>query len=450
MAVTRLSEFLDARPIGRLQTWIFLLCGAVSILDGFDTQSMGFLAPAIADSLHVDVDTFGPIFAAGLIGLMIGSLSVGPIADRWGRKWPLIGATLMFAAFAALTARAGSLNELLLFRFFTGLGLGGAMPNVVALASEYAPKRLESAIVAALFTGMPLGALTAGLVASALMPLWGWRSVFYVGGLIPFVIALFLTAKLPESLQFMLLSGAAREKIRRVAATLAPDLSEADGPTFATEEKIRKGIAVKYLFTEGRASRTILLWLPYFMNLLILYFIMSWLPAILREANMPFSTGVMAISLFSLGGALGSTCQGVLMDRYGAFNVLLAEFSLATLLIAALARLPISHTVLMSIVFVLGWCVQSAQSGLNVLAAEFYPASIHSTGIGWALGIGRIGSIVGPLIGGLLLTWHWNVHQIFLAGTLPALICVGAVTAGGWAARQLRPGPCPGRTRDVG
>lgn len=422
-----ISEVVDARPLSRLQVWIFVLCGVVAILDGFDTQSMGFLAPPIADSLHIEVSSFGPVFAAALIGLMTGSLMMGPIADRWGRKWPLVASTLMFAGFAALTGRAASFDQLLVLRFLTGLGLGGAMPNTVAIASEYAPRRLESIVVAALFTGMPLGALIAGGVASVLIPLWGWPSVFYAGGLIPFIIALFVIGKLPESAQFLVISGAKSDRIWQIVARIAPDLTESAPCTFIAQERMRKGVAVKYLFTEGRATRTILLWIPYFMNLLILYFIMSWLPAILRESAMPFSAGVLAIALFSLGGALGSICQGLLMDRYGAFQILLAEFIISTLFIASIAYFPISYAFVMPVAFLLGWCVQSAQSGLNVLAAEFYPTSIHSTGIGWALGVGRVGSIVGPVLGGIMLTLQWNVHEIFLAGTLPALLSVGAL-----------------------
>jgi AAHS family 4-hydroxybenzoate transporter-like MFS transporter len=388
---------------------------------------MGFLAPAISDDLGFALNSFGPIFAAGLIGLMIGSLTMGPIADRWGRKWPLVVSTMIFAASAAATGRVGSFDQLLVLRLLTGLGLGGAMPNVVAIASEYAPKRIESTVVAALFCGMPLGALLAGVVASVMIPIWGWRSVFYVGGFIPFVISLIVIGKLPESVQFLIIRQAGQDRIRFIMAQIAPDLMKRHDHTFSAPERPRQGIAVKYLFSEGRAARTILLWVPYFMNLLILYFIMSWLPAILRDAAMPFSAGVMAISLFSLGGVLGSALQGLVMDRYGAFSILLAEFSISTLFIASIAYVPISYGVIMPVTFLLGWCVQSAQSGLNVLAAEFYPVSIHSTGIGWALGVGRVGSIIGPVLGGVMLTLQWNVHQIFLAGTLPALCSVAAL-----------------------
>jgi len=177
------SEIIDQRPLSRFQISTIALCSLVLVLDGFDTQCIGFLAPSIADTLRIPLRAFGPVFAAGLFGLMIAAMTAGPIADRWGRKWPVVLSTLTFATFALLTARATSFDQLVILRFLTGLGLGGAMPNVVAVTSEYAPKRLLPVFVSMIFCGMPLGALLGGLVSSVMVPRWGWQSVFYVGGI---------------------------------------------------------------------------------------------------------------------------------------------------------------------------------------------------------------------------------------------------------------------------
>src|SRR6266850_4420560 len=184
------TELIDERPLSRFQIMTISLCGVVLLLDGFDTQCIGFLAPAIARELGLAMKDFGPVFSAGLIGLMIGALFSGPIADRVGRKFVVIGSALTFAFFTILTARAATLQEFVFLRFLTGLGLGGAMPNVVALTSEYTPKRLQPIFVSGLFAGMPLGALVASLLSAKMLPIWGWRSVFYVGGFLPLVIAL--------------------------------------------------------------------------------------------------------------------------------------------------------------------------------------------------------------------------------------------------------------------
>jgi AAHS family 4-hydroxybenzoate transporter-like MFS transporter len=192
-----------------------------------------------------------------------------------------------------------------------------------------------------------------------------------------------------------------------------------------------EGFSVKHLFTEGRTAGTLLLWVPYFMNLLIIYFVISWLPAILRQASMPISAGVMAISLFSLGGIAGSLLQGVTMRRFGNRPVLVAEFGVSVLLIGSLAVLPASFALIMVVAVLLGIFVQGAQAGLNALVAAFYPTAIRSTGVGWALGVGRIGSVVGPILGGVMLSLHWDLQQIFMAGTLPALCAGLAVIASG-------------------
>jgi MFS transporter, AAHS family, 4-hydroxybenzoate transporter len=441
------SEILDQRPLSRLQISTFLLCGLVLVLDGFDAQSIGFLASSMAKTLRVPVSSFGPIFGAALFGLMISAMTAGPIADRVGRKWPIIISALTFGVFTVLTARATSFNELLFFRFLTGLGLGGAMPNVVSLTSEYAPKRLVSVFVSMLFCGMPMGALLGGLVGAVMLPRWGWRSVLYVGGILPFVVALALIQVLPESVRFLSVSGADITKIRAILARIAPDLVDAPLQAVAADDARRKGIPVKYLFTEGRAIGTVLLWVPYFMNLLIIYFIVSWLPALLQQAELPVSAGIDAILLFSLGGMAGSLLEGRLMIGLGALFLLVTEFGISTLLIGSLA-FTTSFALIMTVTFILGFTVQGAQAGLNALVASFYPTAIRSTGVGWALGIGRIGSIVGPVLGGVMLSIGWHPRQILLAGAIPALcaavsILVTSQLRGSSSAYRSAPDPEP-------
>jgi AAHS family 4-hydroxybenzoate transporter-like MFS transporter len=419
------SEIIDQRPMGRYQIWTMALCGMVIVLDGFDTQSIGFLAPSMADTLRVPVKTFGPIFAAALVGLMISSMLSGPIADRWGRKWPIVACTLIFGTFAMLTARCTSFDQLLAFRFLTGLGLGGALSNSVALMSEYAPRRLLAVIVSIMFCGMPAGAVLGTQVSAVMVPRWGWQSVFYAGGVLPLTLAVLLIAILPESVRYLEVSGANQRKISNILARISPELAEAPISRSQLQDQ-RRNAPVINLFTEGRAAGTILLWIPFFMNLLMLYFVVFWLPALLRQSGKPVSAGITAIMLFSVGGIAGSFVEGNLMNRWGAFTVLLTEFFCTTLLIASLAY-STSFPLMMSITFVLGFVVQGAQGGLSAVAATFYPISIRSTGIGWCLGVGRIGSIVGPMLGGVMLKLDWSPREILLAGSIPAL-CAAAAT----------------------
>jgi AAHS family 4-hydroxybenzoate transporter-like MFS transporter len=420
------AEIIDQQPLSRFQITTIALCALVMVLDGFDTQCIGFLVPSIAETFHLPLQAFTPVFAWGLIGFMTASMIMGPVADRWGRKWPVVVSTLIFATFATLTGRATSFHEIVIFRALTGLGLGGAMPNVVALTSEYAPKRLQRVFVSTLFFGMPLGALLGGLAASAMIPAWGWRSVFYLGGILPLVVALVLIKALPESVKYLAVRSGDSRKIAAIMARVAPGADVTASSLIAPDTR-SKGLPVKYLFVEGRAFGTVLLWVPFFMNLLMIYFIVSWLPALLRQAHMPVSAGVKAISMFSLAGIIGSLAQGRLMNRYGAYMVMVTEFLVSTLLIGSLAFAAGSLLFIMAVTFVLGFTIQGAQGGLNALAASFYPTAMRSTGVGWALGIGRIGSIVGPVLGGVMLSLEWSPQQIFLAGALPAFIAAVAV-----------------------
>jgi AAHS family 4-hydroxybenzoate transporter-like MFS transporter len=417
---------IDERPLSRFQIQVIALCGLIMLLDGFDALCMGFLAPAIVDDLGAPLRTFGPVFAASLFGLMVAGMAGGLIADRWGRKWVIVVSTLAFGSFSVMTAHATSLGELALWRFLTGLGLGGAMSNVVALASEYIPKRRQLTFVTALFLGMPVGALIGSLLSSVMIPLWGWRSVPFLGGFLPLVVAIISIKLLPESLKFLALNRGDFREITRIVERIAPELRGAS-LTLATSDDYRpKVLPIKQLFTEGRGAGTALLWITFFMNLLIIYFIVNWLPGLLRQSGMPVSAGVTAVSFFSVGGIIGTLAQGRILANGRAGRGLSIEFGASAVLIALLAFAGDSFGLTLVLTLILGVCVNGAQAGLNGLAASFYPTSIRATGVGWASGIGRIGSIIGPTLGGALLSLEWTPRQIFLAATLPAL---GAATA---------------------
>jgi AAHS family 4-hydroxybenzoate transporter-like MFS transporter len=278
-----------------------------------------------------------------------------------------------------------------------------------------------------LFAGMPLGAMVASLASREMIPAWGWRSIFYLGGILPLAIAVLLVKVLPESVRFLTVRRADPAKIRKIMARISADLSGRPLDLAPRESAMAGGLPVKELFTEGRASGTILLWVPFFMNLLILYFIVSWLPGLLHEAGMPDSAGVMAVFFFSLGGMIGSLTEGRLMNSFGVHPTLVTEFGVSILLIAGLALSASSYWLLMAVIFVLGFTVQGAQAGINALAAAFYPTRMRSTGVGWALGVGRIGSIIGPALGGFLLALTWTPRQILLAGMIPAVCAAVAI-----------------------
>ena len=423
------NEIIDDRPVSTFQATTILLCGLVLLLDGFDTQAMGFLVPPIAKELGLPPSALTSVITAGLFGLMLGAMGSGLVADRWGRKGAIIVSAFVFGGFSLATARIDSVGTLVLLRFLTGLGLGGAMPNVVALASEYAPKRLQAILVTLIFVGMGGGAVLASLVGGALIPIWGWRSVFYVGGALPIGLALVLIKMLPESVRFLTEKGGDPARIRGIVSQIAPELANA--PIAATVPDRHTGVPVKHLFTEGRAPGTLLLWVPFFMNLLILYFILSWLPSLLTQSGMPVSAGITAVFSFSIGGIVGTVLQGPLMRAVGVFPAILSEFIASLALVVVASLIFANFPVMMAVTFVLGITVQGAQAGMNALSAMYYPTVIRSTGVGWALGVGRIGSIVGPMIGGLMLSMAWSPQEIFMAGAVPAFCAAVAVFISG-------------------
>jgi MFS transporter, AAHS family, 4-hydroxybenzoate transporter len=432
------SSIIDNQPLSFYQVRTMLLCCFVLFADGFDAQTIGFLAPSIAENTNIPVNTFGPIFSASLLGLMIAAMAAGPVADRWGRKWPIIFSTFTLALFSLLTANSTTFNQLLVFRFLTGLGLGGALPNVLALSSEYLPKRLLVVLVAVLFCGLPLGGFVCGMLSSAMAPVWGWRSVFYVGGILPLVLSFLLIRLLPESVQFLCQRQANAKRIADLLARLAPEMAGAEVSFPPPRVLDQKGIPIKYLFTHGRALGTVLLWIPNFMNLLLMYVIVNWLPALLRAAGMSATDGVTATAFFSFGGIVGTFAEGFLIRYYGPFRILVAEFGLCGLLIASMAGTN-SWSLMVILAFLLGFLVTGAQAGLNVLAAQFYPVSIRSTGVGWALGLGRIGSIVGPLLAGILLSRNWRPWQVLLAGVIPAILAMCSILLSRCAAHSETP-----------
>ncbi|MGB7308034.1 MAG: MFS transporter [Candidatus Acidiferrales bacterium] len=414
-------DIIDGHSLGAFQVWTVALCGLVLVLDGFDAQIINYTVPSIAQTMHVAVSHFGTIFSSSLIGLMIAAMASGPIADRWGRKWPVIVSVFSFSAFSLVTAHVASFNELWVLRFVTGLGLGGAMPNVVALASEYVPRRLLPIVVPIVFIGMPLGGTLSGLISAEVIPKWGWRSMFYVGGALPLLISILLIALLPESIRFLAVKGKAPETMRRIMARIAPEIPAADMNLLASpEDNKHAGVPVKHLFTEGRAIGTILLWIPYFMNLLLIYFTGSWLPALLRSEGMTIAAASTATAFLSFGGMFGCVAEGYFIKWGGAGAVLLAEYALAGGFLALLAVLQVRFQMVLVLTFVAGFMIIGAQGGLNALAANFYPTAVRSTGIGWALGVGRIGSIVGPLLGGMFLTMGWKPGGMLLFGTAVA------------------------------
>ena len=422
----RVDAVIDAQPVCALQIRVVALCCLAAALNGFDGQIIGFLAPTIATDLKVDIRAFGLVFSAGFVGLMLGAMSIGPLGDRVGRKRALLSSMLIFGVFAMLTGWARSFNDLVLLRFLTGVGLGGSLPNLAALATEYVPDRLRRIPASLIGAAIPTGAMSAGIIAAATLQSWGWRSMFYLGGMLPLTLAGVLYFALPESVRYLTLDPSRRATVRAIMARIWPEAATFEA-RFTESPPTVTGGSILDLFRASRGTITASLWIINIMSFMVLYFIISWMPALLEAVKLPAQVGIMAITTFSLGGIIGSVAEGPLMNRFSAELVLFVEYSLFAALIGVLAISPMYPLVIALLSFGLGLSLQAAQAGLIILAVTLYPIEIRSTGTGWSLAVGITGSIIGPLLGQWALRAGWSSQQIFAASAYPALCAAAAV-----------------------
>ena len=419
--------FIDSQPVSTYQWMVTALCGLIVFVDGFDAQAMGFVAPALTADLHVTRAVLGTVISSGLVGMMVGALVLGPFADRVGRKPVLIASTVVFAIGSLLTATASTIEGLSLYRLLTGLGMGGAMPNAIALTSEYMPSRLRATAVTAMMCGFSLGAAVGGFVAAALIPRFGWESVFVAGGAVPLLIVPLAIIALPESIRFLLGRPDGQARASACLARIAP--RTVPGPLLDDTAATDSNFIVSRLFTDGRAVVTLLIWIVYFTNLLDLYFLNSWLPTIMNDSGIKAETAIRVTALFQVGGCIGAILLGWMLDRRRTFAIVGWCFVWAALWIFVTAEAGASVPLLITAMLASGVGIIGGQNGSHALTSEYYPTAIRATGVGWALGIGRIGSIVGPLIGGYLLTRSGGPRQVLWMACIPAIVAAIAAAA---------------------
>nr|WP_225779104.1 MFS transporter [Pseudomonas sp. Marseille-Q3773] len=426
------QSFINQQPLSRYQWRVVLLCFLIVFLDGLDTAAMGFIAPALSQEWGIDRASLGPVMSAALIGMVFGALGSGPLADRFGRKGVLVGAVLVFGGFSLASAYATNVDQLLVLRFLTGLGLGAGMPNATTLLSEYTPERLKSLLVTSMFCGFNLGMAGGGFISAKMIPAYGWHSLLVIGGVLPLLLALVLMVWLPESARFLVVRNRGSDKVRKTLSPIAPQVVAEAGSFSVPEQKAvaaRNVFAVIFSGTYGLG--TVLLWLTYFMGLVIVYLLTSWLPTLMRDSGASMEQAAFIGALFQFGGVLSAVGVGWAMDRFNPHKVIGIFYLLAGVFAYAVGQSLGNITLLATLVLVAGMCVNGAQSAMPSLAARFYPTQGRATGVSWMLGIGRFGAILGAWSGATLLGLGWSFEQVLTALLVPAgLATVGVIVKG--------------------
>ena len=414
-----INRHIDEARFGNLHLKIIIACAILLIVDGYDVFIYGVVLPQLMDQWGLSAPQAGSLASWALFGMMSGALFFGPLGDRIGRKTCI---TICFALFSAATFVNGFATTPTMFgalRFLAGLGCGGLMPNAVALTNEYAPKRMRSTLVALMFSGYAVGGMAAAGLGIWLLPLFGWQAMFFAAA-VPLILLPLVLRGLPESAGFLVRQGR-QEQARAILQRLSPG-QRLDGPLLQP-----KGIAAKTsiaaLFQHNRTLGTLSMWLCFFCCLLMVYALGSWLPQLMRSAGYSLGSSLSFLLALNFGGMFGAIAGGRLADRFGLPQVVIAYFLLGAICISLLG-LNGPMPILYLLIFVAGAGTTGTQILLYASVADFYDLSVRSTGLGWASGMGRVGAIVGPMLGGVLLAAQLPMTLNFVAFAIPGLVSV--------------------------
>ncbi len=416
---------LENQRLGPLQLRVAALCTLVQMCDGYDVGSIGWAVPSLTHAWHVAPPAFGLAFLFSNVGVMAGALLAGPIGDRFGRKPLLLASLAIFGVASLLSASAWSIETLAGLRFFTGLGIAGGFAGCTALTGDYAPQRLRGTMIMVTFTGAPLGGFVGGQVVALLLSKgFAWTVIFVIGGVFPLALLAIAALWLPESPRFL----AARAYLAPHQRALLQRLQVVPSPGQPQVIDLAHGNPIGMLFRDGYALQTTLLWIIFFCSLLTLYLYVFWMPEILHLTGMTPAQSVFATSLHALGGIVAVLYLGYLIDRFGAQRALAAHYVAAAVCTAVIALAALPYVALLVVVFLSGMTVIGSQTGANAACGVLYPARMRTSGIGWALGIGRLGGIAAAPLGGFLLARGLPPRFVFLSGV--ALAIIAAVATG--------------------
>jgi MFS transporter, AAHS family, 4-hydroxybenzoate transporter len=422
------TDVIDRAAVSALQVRIFVLCFVVSMLDGFDTQSIAFVAPSIGHEWGMTPGQFGTVFSATLFGTALGAAVLGRLSDRYGRRRLVSLSVVLFGLATLGCALSRGFSSLVILRVIAGIGLGGAIPNFLAYASEYAPERSRATIVVVTLWGFPAGAVLGGLLSSVLITRFGWQAVFCVGGLLPVLLVPLLWWLLPESIRFLTLLRNSSAEVASILRRIDPSRQFIATADYALAEEPPRSRHIRAVFQDGLAPGTILLGGALCVSLLITYLLVNWIPMLFHQIGMPIGDAVLGSSVLNAGGIVGSFLSSRLIDRSRqGVRVMAVCYVLAAFAVAAIGSSGGSRTLIMASTCLVGVLLIGTQMSLTAYIADFYPSALRATGIGLTQAMGRIGSLLGPLVGGALLVRGVPPLTLFRLGMVPALVAAGAL-----------------------
>ena len=419
-ATIDVTKLVDEQRIGFFTIRLVILSFVVMLTDGYDLAASAYSGPGLIADWHIHASDLGPVFSASPLGIVVGSPVLGSLGDRFGRRLTVILCTMIFGLFSLFCSGAHSVTELATLRFITGVGLGGMLPNITALNAEFAPLRARATLVVLMFMGITTGGTLPALVVAAL-PNYGWQILYRVGGIVPIAIAIVLYFWLPESIKFLSLrrDKKSRHHLERSVRQLRPDLAISADTIFLSPDTQRsRSASVIALFQDGLHWITPLLWLLFVINLAANYFLYSWMPVLFRAEGFSPRLAALTTACYYAGGVLGGLTVSWWIDRRG-FVPVVVFFAVACPAVACIGIPGLPPAAVTGFVFLSGFCVLGVQLGLNAASGLIYPTRMRATGVGWAFGIGRLGGIVGPLVGAWLIGMHLSTPRLFLAPVVP-------------------------------
>jgi AAHS family 4-hydroxybenzoate transporter-like MFS transporter len=423
MAQTRnvdIGHMIDENPLTSLQLRVMILCGIIITLDGYDIQSLALTVPTLMGEWSLQRGDFVWAVTASLFGYGFGAAFIAGLGDRYGRRPILIVAAILMGVGSIGTGYVHDMTQLIVWRFLTGVGFGTSVPNCTAITSEYVPAARRALLLTLMYAGVAFGALVAGLVAPSIVKAYGWRAIFFIGGVLPLAAAALLYAGLPESVRFLVAKRPGDPRLAKILAQLAPgvDAGSVRDARAGTERQ-----SITSLLTPLYRPRTILLWTIFAFNLFALYYLISWLPALLKGAGWTVSDSQRGGVLLQAGGIVTGMIVAWCIDKRLTVPAMVTAYLATALSFGLFIVLPSTGAAWWLLLFVIGAGTSGTQFALNALAAEFYPTAIRSTGVGWAVGVGRIGAILGPLSGGIPALAHLSTANTLGLLIVPVVLC---------------------------